>query len=203
MYEFLVAKTTALLAPAIGCEKGDRTYDRLWYGTYVFYLNVCKTVALVIVALALGILPYVLVFMAALGLLRAFSFGVHLSNPALCTALGFAYYLGFTYFSLVVPVPLAVEALLLGLCVLAVARYAPAQTKRRPIKEKDRKPFKVKSLCVLLVEAVAVIVLHGAYPVYSTLICTAAVCQSANLLPITYKLLTKGEIEDVKSEDDS
>jgi accessory gene regulator B len=182
-----VNKTITLLAPRLGCEPGSITYDKLWYGTYVFYINVAKTLMLIVIALILGIFPYVAVFALAYALLRIYSFGVHLDSSILCTLVGLVYYLGSTYLSLLVGIPLIVRGLLMFISIGIFLTYAPAQTKKRPIPERRRKTLKIKSLLILMVITVIVFILRN-YTVYSSLLCMAAICQSVNLLPITYKI---------------
>ena len=188
LYDFLVAKTTAVLAPKMGCDPGSATYDKLRYGTHVFYINALKTLLLVVVALILGILPYVAAFALAYGALRVFSFGVHLNNSLLCTAIGMVFYLGSVYLSLYVGIPLVIMAVLLLLSIVCFTLYAPAQTKKRPIPECQRKKLKRKSLIALTVVVCSVFALYQPFPVFSSLVCMAAVCQSVNLLPVTYKI---------------
>jgi len=177
----------AVLAPKIACTPGTVRYDKLWYGTYIFYLNVAKTLVLIIVALALGIMPYVAVFALAYGALRVYSFGVHLDNSLLCTLIGLAYYLGSVYLSLHADIPLAVKVVFLLACTACFILYAPAQTKKRPIPEHQRKILKRKSLGILAVVISFVFILRS-FPVFSNLVFLAVVCQSVNLLPITYKI---------------
>jgi len=186
-----VEKTVATLAPRLGCEEGDPTYDKLKYGTHVFYINTVKSLFLVVVALILGILPYVLVFALAYGILRLFSFGVHLNNSFLCTIIGFVYYLGSVHLSLYVYFPLWAKIALVIVSVVSFANYAPAETKKRPIPEHQRRVLKKKSLLALTVVALALFILHQPLPIFSNLIVMATVCQTINLLPSTYKLFNE------------
>ena len=184
----MVNKTVALLAPKLGCEPNSPIYDKLKYGTYVFYINTVKTLLLVVVALLLGILPYIAVFALFYGSLRLYSFGVHLNNSLLCTAIGFVYYLGSVYLSLYVSMPLGIKIVLIILTVAIYAAYAPAQTKKRPIPAHQRKVMKRKSLGILIAVALVAFVLHNQFPIFSNLAIMAAVCQSSNLLPVTYRV---------------
>jgi len=188
LYDFLVSKTVATLAPKLGCKEGDPTYDKLKYGTHVFYINAVKSLFLVVVALILGILPYVLVFALAYGALRLFSFGVHLNNSFLCTFIGFVYYLGSVYLSLYVYFPLWAKIALAIVSIVGFTTYAPAQTKKRPIPESQYRVLKKKSLGMLAVVIITVFVLHQLFPIFSNLILMAMVCQTINLLPSTYKI---------------
>jgi len=150
-----------------------------------------KTLLLVIVALILGILPYVAVFALAYGALRVYSFGVHLNNSFLCTAIGFVFYLGSVYLSLYVDIPLWARIALLIVVTVGFAIYAPAQTKKRPIPEHQSKVLKRKSLIVLAIVVVVVFALHLPFSVFSSLVLMAAVCQTVNLLPTTYKIFNE------------
>ena len=191
LYVSLVIKTVEVLAPHLGCVAGSQTYDKLKYGTHVFYINTIKMLLLVVVASILGVLPYVAVFALAYGALRIFSFGVHLKNSFLCTLIGVVYYLGSVYLSLYVEIPLWARIALLIVSVVGFVSYAPAQTKKRPIPEHQRKTLKKKSLVTLAVVAVLTFVLHYTLPVFSNLVLMAAVCQTVNLLPTTYKIFNE------------
>ena len=188
MYDFLVSKTVEVLAPKLGCEQGSPTYDKLKYGTHVFYINVVKSLLLVVVALVLGIFPYVLMFALTYGALRLFSHGIHLNNSFLCTIIGFVYYLGSVYLSLYVYFPLWARIALVIVSIAGFTAYAPAQTKKRPIPESQYRILKKKSLMVLVIISIVVFVLYQPFPIFSSLILLAAVCQTINLLPSTYKL---------------
>ncbi len=177
-----------MLAPTMGYAPGDPSFDKLRYGIHVFYINTIKTLGLIIVALALGILPYVMVFALALGALRCVSFGIHLKSSFFCTIMGLVYYLGSVYLSLYVAIPLLGKIVVLLVCAGCFAAYAPAQTNKRPIPPHQKRALKGKSLIVLTAISITVLLL-GQYPVFSNLIFMAAVCQTINLLPITYRLL--------------
>ena len=188
MYDFLVSKTVKVLAPRLECEHGSLTYDKLQYGTHVFYINAVKTLLLIIVSLILGIFPYVVAFALAYGSLRVFSFGIHLENSLLCTLIGFVYYLGSIYLSLYVAIPLWAKVISLIVSVVGFVTYSPAQTKKRPIPEHQRKALKKKSSIILTIVALLSIMMHYSFPVFSSLLTMAAVCQMVNLLPVTYKI---------------
>jgi len=188
LIEFLATKTTAALAPKLNCEPGSAIHDKLSYGTQIFYLNTIKMLLLLAIALTLGILPYVLVFVAAYVALRITSFGIHLSNSMLCTLVGLVYYLGSAYIALNINISLAVKIVLLILSVICFVAYAPAETKKCPIPAHQRKILRTKTLRTLAIVICIVFALHYHFPVYSSLVFLAVVCQAVNLLPITYKI---------------
>lgn len=200
VYDFLVEKTVRLLAPRLGCKRDDPTYDRLWYGAYVFYLNAVKCLLLLALALLLGITRYVLAFALAYGALRTFSFGVHLNRPVHCTLLGLAYYLGSTYLSLHVPFSLGARIIIAVLCSIVFLACAPAETEKRPIPKSRRGIYKLKSCLLLSALSLLGIWLHGHYPVYGSLISMALICQSINLLPVTFHIIRRIEENEKNSE---
>lgn len=156
-------------------------------------MNALKCLLLLALALLLGITRYVLVFALAYGALRTFSFGVHLSKPFHCTLLGLAYYLGSAFLAQHVTFPLWGKAIMLALCGIAFATLSPAETEKRPIPKRKRAGYKAKSCAVLLAVGVLCIMLHQVAPTYSSLLCMALLCQSINLLPITYKIIRRLE----------
>jgi len=198
MYQRLTEMTVGRLAPALGCTPGTVTYDKLWYGTHVFYINACKTLLLILIAWRLGVLPYVAVFALGYGALRSFSFGVHLESSLLCTLSGLVYYLGGVGLSLRYDFPPVVKALLLAGCAFSVIAFAPVETIKRPIPKSRRKGYKLLSLCVLAAITVAVIIL-GSSP-YGNILCMASICQAVNLLPITEKMIRSFENEKASKE---
>ena len=191
MYRRLTEWTVGRLAPALGCAPGSVTYDKLWYGTHVFYINALKTLLLILIAWRLGLLAYVAVFALGYGALRAFSFGVHLESSLLCTLSGLLYYLGGVGLSLRYDFPPVVKALLLAGCALSITAFAPVATKKRPIPKNRRKGYKLSSLCVLAAITVAVIALKSSP--YGNILCMAAICQAVNLLPITENIIRSFE----------
>lgn len=190
MYNLLVKKTVQLLAPSLDCIEGDATHDKLRYGTHIFYINTIKSIALLLVAWLLGVIRQVLVFALAYGALRTFARGVHLKNTYLCTLAGFVCYLGCAYLSLYADISVWIKVAVLMICAAAFWLYAPAETRKRPIPQKRKQPLKIKSMCVLAVVSTVSLVLAFLpdYRVQSNLFFLAAVCQSVNILPITYKI---------------
>jgi len=188
MYEFLTDRTTMALAPSLGCEPGSPTYEKLRYGTHTFYINAAKTLLLTIIALLLGIMQYVAIFALAYGGLRLFSFGMHFKSTLICTFVGLVYYLGSTYLSLFVTIPIPLKVTVVMVCGICFMIYAPAETKKRPILSKQRKKFKVKSIIVFLVIVVSIFMLYPFSTIYSNLLFMAIICQTVNILPITYRI---------------
>ena len=171
-------------------DESDPRREVMKYGIYIFYINTLKTLLLLIVALFFGILPQICVFALAYAALRLFSFGVHLKTPLGCTVLGLVYYLGGTFIAMRVIIPFLAQILLWCGCFLCFALFAPAQTKKRPIPQRQRKPYKIKALTVLSVlMATAIYAAASGYFVTGNLILSAAVCQTVNILPLTYKIV--------------
>jgi len=204
MYDSLVDGTFQFLVKAVRRNGGNPAFakaaylldendprrETARYGIYIFYINVLKTLLLLLIALVFGILKQVVLFALPYAALRLFSFGVHLKTPMACTALGLVYYLGGTALAMYIDIPLPLRITLWCICFLCFLRYAPAETKNRPIPQRQRKPFKIMSLTVLSVlMAIAVYLSASGYPVYRNLFLIAAVCQTVNILPLTYTIV--------------
>lgn len=164
--------------------------DVMKYGIYIFYINVLKSLLLILVAYFLGVLTPVLVFALPYVLLRLFSFGIHMKTPLGCTILGFVQYLGSVYFVINVGIPFPIQIVAWVICFVCFYLYAPAQTKKRPIPQRQRKPFKIKSMTVLaIIMCVSVYMWFTGNTVPGNLLLLAAVWQTLNILPLTYKII--------------
>lgn len=180
MYNFLVEKTTTYFSRVMNYEKGTEQYDQLWYGIYIFYINVLKNLLLIGIALWFGILQYVAVFFVAYGALRIYSFGFHLKSTIGCTLLGLLYYLGSTYISLQIGIPLPVRIGILSFGVIVFFLRSPVPSPERPIPDWQRPKFHKRSLMILSVVVLLSILLPEPF---NNLLAMAILCQTINLLP--------------------
>lgn len=171
-------------------DEDNPSRDMARYGIYIFYINALKTLVLLLIALVSGMLQQVILFALPYAALRLFSFGVHLKTPLACTVLGLVYYLGGTALAMYIDIPLSLHIAICCICFICFLFYAPAETKKRPIPQRQRKPFKIKALTVLSVlMALAAYLSASGYPVCRNLILIATVCQTVNILPLTYKII--------------
>lgn len=184
--EKLVNKTTDLLSRHHGCDPGTLEYDKLWYGINVFYLNVPKTVGLLLLAIWFKMINLVLVFALGYGVLRLFSFGIHLKSNLMCTLVGLLYYFGSSLIAKNIVFSSTFIWLSLIACFIAFLIFSPAATKSRPIYPAQRKKYKYRSLIALIVVAVSILFIQT--PPLRNVLVMAMICQTLNILPFTYRI---------------
>lgn len=192
MYEYL-SKQMALFiqkyVPPQPNQNKQEQYEILKYGTHSILLTIFKTLLLILLAFILHIVPYVLTISAVYGTLRLFSYGVHLKNTLACTAVSLIYYIGGVYISIYSKTPFIISILIIPICSVFFTLYAPSSYENTPIAKSKRKKLKLMSLFVLAVCFIlSVWFFKIGNTLYSNLINSAVICQTINILPITYKI---------------
>lgn len=190
VYEKLAEKTTAIIGKYAGVLPESEKYQTCRYVIHAVYINLFKTAILAAVVLPLGMQWHVLCFIIGFALIRAFSFGAHLPESWKCTLAGLAMYIGGSYLSSVIVLPLWVQVLIFTFCAAVNYRYAPVGTDARPVFDRERKRLKILSLSALAIVAVCA----GAFPYVlpawtGTALTLAALCQSISILPVTQRVM--------------
>lgn len=181
LYEYLAQKT----AKAVCEEENSDRYQKVLYGAHATYIMVGKTLLLFLLAFFLHLLPPVILFVVCTAMLRIYSFGAHMPNTILCTLVGLLQYLGGSWLALQIQCPWWVRFLVLLVCAVVFYRYAPADTKKRPIAEHQRKGFRKKSLCMFAFVGASSFIFPIFFPWWTGNIpVLAAISQSIFLLPL-------------------
>ena len=170
----------------------SKLYGWIAYGAGMLFINLINTFALFALVWLFRIpLAHVAVFALSYGLLRFVSFGAHADRLLVCTLLSMTYFIGGILLAQHGAIPLPITVISYGFSAVAFFKYAPAETKKRPL-DGNLVLFRVLSLLAFLLSLAACIGLRVHHnTIYSNLVLIATLCQSVNLLPITYHLLTE------------
>lgn len=186
--ELFINKVYGFLLPGLkGSEQ--KLAGRLKNGVTITLYNLPSTVALLVIAALLHILPYVLFFMFSYGLIRTFAYGIHLKSCYLCAAWGFLNFIGGGYLATQISMQSSSKIIIFSICYFLLAVYAPGNNEYQPYSKKRYMLLKTQTLVVtsLLFLASFYFSSRGNI-VYSNVIVLAMIAQSINVLPITYML---------------
>jgi len=167
----------------------ETTYQKFRYGFSILYYTLSKTLALIVIALALGILKEVLILMGAYCLVRLFAFGIHLNDSTKCTIIGMISFLGCTYLGIYVNFNMLSYIIISVISLILCVMYAPLPTAKRPISWRNRRKFKLLSAASIM--ALLILVLNLGPCTASNLIIVGIALEILKILPISSKVAEK------------
>lgn len=144
-----------------GEETTQEQVEIMVYGYTLLLENLYKTVILIIIACLTHTVRETFITIGSFAALRSCAGGIHCKGSLGCTASMLGIWgLGLIVAHVSVPVPLL--AILLGITIWIIARYAPRSTQNNPIVDKQvRKQKKIGSIGVVAVLSTAGIICYG------------------------------------------
>lgn len=166
----------------------DYDYERLKYGFMVLYINISKTIILIVCAIILGIIKETAILFFAFSCVRLTGFGPHSDSTIKCTIVGLIQFIGGTYLAMLLPSFSIITCMgMYLLSILVCSLYAPIATKKRPISDTRRKFFKITTL--MTVTGLFLIALCMGETLYRNLIIIGVLVEDMMLLPIMKKII--------------
>lgn len=169
------------------------TYDNdklevIEYGLEGLYLTFTKIFLITCLSLILGIFKKTLLLIIFYNTIRFSAFGLHAKKSIHCLIISLSLFVGGVYVCEYIYLPLIIKAIISILCILLIAKYAPADTEKRPlINKKKRKKYKILSILSSMIFAILIVIYNNFsisnYLLFSMLYATLMI------LPISYKLL--------------
>lgn len=160
--------------------------DELRYGLEGFYLTITKLVVVVILALIFNIFKEMLIMLIIFNILRSSGFGLHATKSWVCLLSSCLIFIIFPFLSRIIVIPYLVKIILGIISIILMYLYAPADTKKRPIINIDRRNF---YKFITTIDCI-VLVFISLYTnnLLSNLILFGIYSEVVIILPITYKL---------------
>lgn len=197
-YDKAAGRIADHFAKPVNWQRDSDDYLKMKYGIDAILRNAVSILLLMLVGYFLGILNYVLVFMLTFGFLRLVSFGVHAPNPLACMVYGIIRTIGGTGLALLLAAMTttwSIWAIALTIDVLVIIcfwRYAPAETRKRPIPPGQRKRFaRLSKVTVAGILLVHLLLMVFSLPTYANTVAIAMLAQAINLCPFMYRLFEK------------
>lgn len=162
-------------------------------GIETLLINVSKMVVVYVLAAVFHLFWEVLLFNMSYAFIRMKAYGFHAQSSIVCTAASTLVFVGVPYMCTTVVLPPSVLLLLFGLNGALLFLYAPAGTKKNKIRdESSRRRLRNKALAANI--ALLAVTMVMPVPEWQALITCGAVLAGFMVMPITYKIFSRGAI---------
>lgn len=157
------------------------------YGLESIYLTFTKIIIIFVLAIILNIWKEVLLLLAFYNFIRVSAFGMHAKKSIHCLIISLTLFIGGVYLCRYLVIPLILKVVLSIICIVLIAKYAPADTEKRPIiNKKLRRKYKFISVIISGMFAISIVLLSDKN--ISNYLLLGMIEATIMLLPITYKI---------------
>lgn len=168
-------------------ECDDLKLKRLKYGLEGIYSLIVKISAVILISIFTKTLLETLLFILFYAGIRTFSFGWHANSNIACWITTILIYNVILYFIINVNYPNYIGYIILGISLVSMLLWAPADTPKRPlIRKKQRLKSKILSIIVLLLYAVIYVTINNS--TLKSIILYSLLIQTILINPITYRI---------------
>ena len=167
-------------------EWDEESLEKIRYGLEGIYLTIVKLVILLALAIILNIERLFLINLVFFNILRFFAFGVHARNSTQCLITSTVMFIIFPILSTSIDFPLPVQIIIASICVLLFLLYAPADTHKRP--QKNRKKRQIRKAFAVTIAIVYVLLIIMLKDLNQIILCSL-MTETIMILPITYHIL--------------
>lgn len=161
--------------------------DEIKYGLEAIYLSVTKVVVILFVTLLLGLFKEAISLLLFFNILRATAFGIHASKSWMCWVSSSILFIGLPYLCKILEISHIIHYIIIGACIVILALYAPADTKKRPLVRKNKRiKFKILTLIISIIYLILFIFINNTF--IHNIITTSMLLESVLIHPLTYKV---------------
>ena len=165
----------------------EKDIKKLRYGLEGLYLTWTKVIIITLIALLLGIIKEVFIILILFNFLRYFGFGFHAEKSSHCLILSTIMFVIIPYIFLNFTITTEVFLLISVFCIMLISIYSPADTIKRPLKNKKKRIIrKILNLIVAILYVVIGLILNDHY--INTLILISLIIEVFVIIPTTYKV---------------
>lgn len=157
------------------------------YGLEGMYLTITKLVIIFSIALMLNIYKEMLLLLIFFNIMRTTGFGLHATKSWICLLSSALIFIGLPFVSKIIIISLPIKIILGALAIILVYKYAPADTKKRPlINPKTRKKLKIKTIFRTTILMIFAIIIKN--NIISNLAIFGIYTEIILIIPISYKI---------------
>lgn len=161
--------------------------DIINYGLESLYLTFSKVILIVAFSVILGIFKNVVLLLLFYNIIRFTAFGLHAKKSWHCLLISSTLFIGGVYICEYLYLPFILKVFLSLICILLIAKYAPADTEKRPlINKKRRKKYKILSVLSSGIFAILIVIFNE--KIISNYLLFGLIWATLMILPISYKL---------------
>ena len=115
--------------------------EELEYGLISIYLLIVKLIIILLISILLNVFKEVLIFTLIYIPIRSVSFGLHATKSWVCLILSTFMFVGLPLISKYLFLPIYIKSIIGIIAIILMFKNAPADTKKRPIVNKNRRLF--------------------------------------------------------------
>ena len=168
-------------------DYSEEKIEEIEYGLVGLYLTISKTIVIFIIAALLGVLKELIIFTLIYNVIRMPSFGMHASSSTWCLIASTTMFLGFSYLSTMISIPINVKVILGIIGIILIFKNSPADTEKRPIvNPKRRLVYKLISTGIAVTFVILSLVIQNDF--WSNCFILGLLLQCFMTAPTTYKL---------------
>jgi len=177
---------------AMSTIKKNLDYDEtklaeIKYGLESFYLTATKLIVIALIAILLGIIKEVVIFILIYNVIRTFSFGLHATKSWICLLSSSIIFILFPLICKYFYINNIIKVILGIILILSFYKNAPADTKKRPIvSQKRRLFFKYVSTIIAIIFVFLSIFINNTF--ISNCFILSLLVQSLMISPFVYKM---------------
>lgn len=165
----------------------EKDLKKLRYGLEGLYLTWTKVIFVTLVAIILGIIKEVFIILLLFNFLRFFGFGFHAEKSSHCLILSTTIFVIIPYIFLQLTITSNVFLILSAFCIINILLFSPADTVKRPLRNKKKRIIrKILNLIVAVIYVAIGLILNNPYA--NTLILVSLLIEVFVIIPTTYKV---------------
>ena len=185
MKEKFINSSLAFIMKYQECD--DLKIKKLKYGLEGIYSTIVKLIIILLIACITQTIKTTLLFLLFYAGIRTFSFGWHAKSNIACWISSITIYNIIPLLISKVNVPNAIGYAIIGIALISMILWAPADTPRRPLIRKKQR-LKAKLLSILIVIIYFIIFTFTKCSIIKTTLLYALLIQAILINPLTYKL---------------
>lgn len=157
------------------------------YGLTGIYLTISKIIIISILAIGIGIIKEMFLFMLFFNIIRSTAFGLHATKSWICLLSSIIIFIGIPFICKILFLN-NIAKIGLGISsIFLIYKNAPADTKKRPIVNKQRRKYlKIISTCISFLFVVLSILIKDNF--LSNCLIFAIILENILISPLTYKV---------------
>lgn len=164
----------------------EKDIEKLKYGLEGLYLTLTKTIIIFIFALILGIFWEVLAIIILFNILRYFGFGFHAEKSWQCMIISTINFILIPLLFIKIEFNTIATIIISMVCLIGFLLYAPADTVKRPLKNKKKRLYRKILTCLVGIIYMTLAILFPAIRDY--LLCSMVI-EFIVINPILYKIM--------------
>lgn len=185
MKERFIHSSLAFIMKYQECD--DLKIKRLKYGLEGIYNLIIKLILVIIISLILNTIKETLLLILFYAGIRTFSFGWHAKSSISCWITTILIYNLLPFLIANIIVPNFIGYIILGISLISMIIWAPADTPKRPLIRKEQR-MKAKSLSIMVIIIYTIIYIFTNYQIIKNSLIYALIIQTIFINPITYKI---------------